>query len=271
MKTSLVSKYLLVPVLLLSAACDRDALEEPALPASGRSIEFRAEILPATRTATEGRKSTFVEGDRIGIFQVVRNTDDFLAPNALHTLADGRWNSDAALAFPVDGRPVDFYAYYPYAPQAEGLSFEHTVAADQSQAGAYEASDLLQASCTDTTGTEQQVAFRFSHTLALAEVRVDGLPADDPAATVTIRVRRSVRVDLRTGTATSDPEAATEPVTMRRLPDGTFRAVIPAQQVPAGSLLRLTTQSGKTYRYRSDAPTEFSTGRIASFTVDCGE
>lgn len=231
----------------------------------------RTEILPATRTATEGRKSVFVEDDRIGILQVVRNADELLATNLPHTFTGGQWSSDAALAFPVDGRAVDFHAYYPYTPQAAGLSFEHTVAADQSEAGAFEASDLLQASCTDASGTEQVISLRFSHTLALAEVTVDGLPADDPAATVTIRACRSVRVDLRTGTATSDPEAATEPVTMRRLPDGTFRAVIPAQQISAGSPIRITTQSGKTYRYRRDTPTEFSAGRIAVFAIDCSE
>lgn len=122
------------------ASCSQDAENE--LVPSAQVVNFDVNI-SKTRTVTEGKVTSFVEDDQIGVFGVKRGTSEVLNQNVMYVYTgSGKWLADKSITYPLDNSPINFYAYYPYGDHLT-TNFDFTVLSDQSKDNGYEQSDLL--------------------------------------------------------------------------------------------------------------------------------
>ena len=149
--------------LLLLAACspEDDALPggdgDNTAPAALR-IEVSASdfTTAATRATDNGAVTTFESGDRIGI-TVLDGSGNVLSDNIPYKYNGNAWNFDNAngegkTALYYDNKATAYVAYFPYSPEADGITGADIPAAlkaqfppryDQRTEDAYRASDLL--------------------------------------------------------------------------------------------------------------------------------
>ena len=271
-----------IPALLFASCSKDDPGMEPGGPATGGGdIKFEIGFAPQggadqatagygaphTRVATDADfKSTWEDGDEIGIFAVKRKQNETAtlaaSGNFIHNVKltyssanGGSWSGPAY--WPNDGQLLEFYAYYPYDANATNpLNIAFNVAADQSGTtddgkSNYNLSDLLTAySPFDPNGVVYKkgstVMLQFSHALAMVQVTLDntegGIDPNDIGVTLR-NVQTAAGLDMLDRsdvTATGE----TGDVTMHRVeqptdPDYrssyTFRALVPTQTLPAGA------------------------------------
>ncbi len=245
--------------LLLAAACGKEEFAVPP-PAGGAPQEIRFEIAIATAAATPCGASTrvatntdftssFTAGDRVGLFIVkgdgaLQSAGNWV-DNAPMTFDGTTWTCDLPAGkdvYPKDGKPLSFYAYYPYRPEGvDPLAMPFTVQTDQSTTG-LSASYLLTASTPNVDKTADPVSLTFRHKLALVRVKLADGPADKdkaprPADVVTLKGRQpSATLNLATGdVATSG--AATDIRMHYNSAEKCWYALVPQQNVPQGSVL----------------------------------
>ena len=241
---------------------------------------------PATRVATDTRfKSTWEDGDAIGIFAVPHGAQLAEAGNPIHNVrltyskADNAWSGPAYWPLASAGiSALDFYAYHPYDDNGGSpatlnpTAIAFNVAPDQSApadaAGAntpsgFARSHLLMAKAAGNGdkgfARGETVSLSFRHALAMVQVSVAGsmLGDYDPAL---LRVRlngcaTATVLDLAAGqtNAPAAGGATAAPITMYPCPNdggapGTFayRALVPAQTVAAGIALFRFEHGGST-------------------------
>ena len=127
----------------LFASCSQENIIDEAFSQSEKEIIFDLGI-SQTRTVTIDKKTSFEDGDHVGIYGLKRGATEVLHDNLdYHYTADnGKWVAEYSITFPIDGSELNFYAYYPYNADLEGTSFDFSVSQDQSKEG-YNQSDLL--------------------------------------------------------------------------------------------------------------------------------
>lgn len=146
--------------LLLLAACSP---EDDALPdGDGDNTALRIEVsasdftTAATRATDNGAVTTFESGDRIGII-VLDGNGNVLSGNIPYKYNGSAWSFDNAngegkTALYYDNKATAYVAYFPYSPEADGITSADIPAAlkaqfppryDQRTEDAYRASDLL--------------------------------------------------------------------------------------------------------------------------------
>ena len=223
---------------------------------------------PRTRVATDNQfRSTWEDGDEIGIFAVTHGQPLAASDNFIHNVkltyssADDSWSG--AVYWPTASSGItslDFYAYYPYddnggAPATlNPIAITFTVKTDQSgkttvgsvEKSNYNLSDLLTAKADNTGsgyGKGETVSLQFSHALAMVQVSIDDVKYKalntNEDITVELRnVRTAAGLNLFSGAVAASGDAGG--VTMRRIEQPsdadyessfTFRALIPAQVV----------------------------------------
>lgn len=287
-------KWLLLaafPALLLASCSKDEAVTAPDGPATGGS-KIRFEIgfakpdgadqtaaaygAPQTRVATDAAfKSTWEEGDEIGIFAVKRKQTETAtlaaSGNFIHNVKltynsanGGSWSGPAY--WPNDGSVLDFYAYYPYDANAtDPTNITFNVAADQGGTtdgrNNYNLSDLLTAKADNSGGgygKGSTVSLTFSHALAMMQVNIPkggtGWGADGSQRVTLRNVKAKAAVNL--GAVNSTPGSGVTlaaddntPVNITMYCIGeneiggiahySYRALVPAQEIATGnSLLR---------------------------------
>lgn len=283
--------HILSAVMLLAGftACSNDpeAFDEATGgSSSAKPVQFRFGILQ-TRTATDAAyKTTFSEGDAIGVFVTRHGTplaaSDNYADNLEFVYSAGVWSCAASedLYFPADGSSLDFFAYYPYKESVDPTNFTFTTAADQHAADFYAANDLLTGSTTNIRNEE--VNLSFAHALTIVNVKVirgADLAAFDDTFTVTLHnCVAAATVDLQAGTAVAVGSKKTD-ITMSRVeaPGATtynYRALVPAQQVAQGtalfSFLQNTPGQEVRYNYTTKAASTFEAGATSKWEITLG-
>ena len=238
---------------------------------------------PATRVATDTRfKSTWEDGDAIGIFAVPHGTQLAAAGNPIHNVrltyskADNAWSGPAYWPLaPAGISALDFYAYHPYDDNGGSpatlnpTAIAFNVETDQSAPANAEAdtpsgfarSHLLMAKAADGNGFArgETVSLTFRHALAMVQVSVAGsMLGDYSPATLRVRLNgcaAATVLDLAAGQtkAPAAGGATAAPITMYPCPNdggapGTFayRALVPAQTVAAGTALFRFEHGGST-------------------------
>lgn len=254
---------------VLLASCAQETIEESVPSNIGKEVKFSIGISPLSRTITVGKKTSFVENDKLGIFEIKREGANIIQSNLEYTYQDSKWNSGSSITFPIDGSAVNFYAYYPFAASVGAITFEHQVAQDQSVEGGYDRSDLLLAKHETSTTSDTEIVLRFAHQLALVEVSPN-LPEGKRCASVEIRVKRTATVDLVTQSVAVKEGETTELVRMKQDGD-VFRAVLPAQTSLVGNFIRVVAEDGSMYWHRTTVGVDLPANRISTFTVNCGE
>lgn len=252
----------------LFTSCSQESAEEEFTTHAGKEVVLNIGILPATRTATIDKKTTFVEGDKLGIFELKRGATDIFQNNLSYQYLDGKWSSDYALTFPVTGDNVNFYAYYPYAGNVVKTMFDYAVAIDQSAEGGYNQSDLLLAKNESAVLDATSITLQFAHTLALVEVAIT-LPEGAVCEKVEMKARKSASVDLVRQTAVVKADEVAEYILMEKVGDK-YRAVVPSQTLAQGRFICVTTTDGTMYWYNVGA-TEVTlpANTVTPFLVNC--
>ncbi len=137
---------------------------------------------PTTRAQEEGYKTTFIAGDKIGLYVQSYYGDN--TENICLTLsADGKWTPPAGTTLAYEGVKTTYYAYYPYQTDMTNkvrygtnaddffmpLVKEWIPAADQSSYAKYTAQDLMigKGTISGTPGSTRTLTFTLSHRMAL--------------------------------------------------------------------------------------------------------
>ena len=79
-------------------SCSQDAENE--LVPSAKVVNFDVNI-SKTRTVTEGKVTSFVEDDQIGVFGVKRGASEVLNQNVMYAYTgNGKWLADKSITYP---------------------------------------------------------------------------------------------------------------------------------------------------------------------------
>lgn len=155
-------KYTLLLFLSALAACSNedDAMSATAQPQSGDALELTVhagDFVPNgtsdTRATDTGSKTTFQNGDRVGII-ILDGSKNLLANNVPYKYSGNVWsfdrdNGEGKSQCYYDKRAVTYIVYFPYSKAADSvkaiddLKKVFTPKADQSTENAYRASDLM--------------------------------------------------------------------------------------------------------------------------------
>lgn len=213
-----------------------------------------------TRVATDTEfRSTWEEGDEIGVFAVEHGKALAASDNLIHnvklTYTGGEWKAEEDIYWPKDGTKLDFYAYHPYDDNLNPTLMAFSVYADQSEStdakSNYNLSDLLTAKTTkaDGYGKGETVPLSFTHALAMVQVNVSKSMVGDYAPDVLNVWLNGCTTDgvlnLSTQTVTRPLNPASpEKIKMYPCPNdggvpGTYayRALVPAQEIAQGTAL----------------------------------
>ncbi len=272
---------------LLMTGCSNE--QENEVPAGKRkAVTFEMNLVPATRTATESNYATkFVAGDAVGIFAYERGSSNedarLVVTNAKYVLgSDNIWKAEGSEGIYAENeKTFNYYAYYPY---KEGISDPASIAmsiiTDQSvdAAANYNASDALTAKNVAVSAGATNVPLTFKHAFSLVQVNLKGLKAEKNAKVKMMNVFPAATLNAKTEIA-GEANGVKGEVNMYSLPENqvgdktefAFRAVVPAQQITANTVLLEIVSSGKTYRFTYTANVSYEQGKIRVMNVTLGE
>ena len=241
--------------------------------------------VPLTRTETDGYKTTFKAGDKIGLFAIKNNVivDDVNNMKLTYTVAeDGttRWS------LPTDSK-IYYYegvTYIAYSPYKEGITInpsqttndivsslvnnEHLQpAADQSTEADYAASDLMIATANaDATVIDKvTLTLNFKHQFSLLVMTpiiytTSIYPPEDAGFTY--------RAVSKAGGVDSDAKnAVLSGIKSLKMTDGSFRAVINATAIGKGLFVDYESVNGKFIHYQGSEISGLSQGQYYALTV----
>ena len=251
------------------ASCSQDAENE--LVPSAQVVNFDVNI-SKTRIVTEGKVTSFVEDDQIGVFGVKRGASEVLNQNVMYAYTgSGKWLADKSITYPLDNSPINFYAYYPYGDHPT-TNFDFTVLSDQSKDNGYAQSDLLVAKNEKALPGEGAVSLQFGHMMAQIEVK----PALPDGVTLTsvalLNVLTGSSVDLinQTATTKTDASASLSTITLMKAGD-VYRGVLPKQTL-AGRIFEFVgiNEAGQKvmFDYTLENATALTANKITLFEIN---
>ena len=276
--------FLLCLPLLLFASCDKGP--EGYGPEKDGMLEFDAAVSAVTRSTIDWTdfKCDFEPGDAIGVFAAPHGSPlaasgNYASNVKLVKQADGSWSyadEDQAIFFPAGGVTLDIYAYYPYAeavPNPLALAFD--AGTDQS-AGAPD-SELMWAKEENVAEAGNQIRLQFGHVFSMLQLEVS--PVADSAIDVEKitymdvklnGLKSAVSFNIGDGTASLSGDAVR--IRMERKSGSRlFRALVPVQDVVAGSILFSCTvgqESGYTqFNYDAAPNTVLASGVVKLYDV----
>lgn len=295
--------YLLIPMVVpMLASCSGEDYQDMETIHSGGTQQICFEMVyamatvegaPKTRvaTSTDGQyNSTWTNGDEVGIYIVKGNgglqTSGNWVDNMKMIYNNGNWTytfPSGTGYYPLDGDKLHFYAYYPYVSGlTDATNFTFSVQADQRTAANLSKSDLLMASKPNVGKNGSPVQLVFSHVMTMVEMSAtSGSVGGQLSASVVPTLegcRTNITANLATGTVSASGSAVA--VTMYRVEQSgdanyytsyTYRALVPEQNVPAGTeMFRFTQTQGTITRSLSHKPSTqvaLSGGEVKPFNI----
>lgn len=256
MKKSLISLSILAVAF---ASCQKP---EPVAGNDPTKVSFVIET-EVTRTVTNGKVTTFVEGDQIGI------TSSGLAnemANAEFEVADNGSLTGAQPYYYNEDNPAVFYAHYPYTAAYADGKVTMTVSSDQSTEAKYNANDFLTSTATGNPADGGKVSFRFHHRLTLVKVIWNGsLTASEVAIK---NVKPQVEWAYADNKLTTGGSAIEVNMWKTSANAQEYWAVIPAQTLAKGTELLVINDAAKKYSYTTSADIDFNEGMIKKITLN---
>lgn len=251
-----MKKLLYIPAaLLLLAACDKTVPEK-----TDNQIHFRLSI-PATKATA----SAFESGDAVSLYAV-----EYDGATQMPLQIGGNWINNEKITFNGSAwssartlywadEACDFYAFYPYQASVGSVEkYPFSVAADQNSArtaealGGYEASDLLWAYAENVSHSDGTVNLDFHHMMSKVVVRVfkgDKFEGDIPSD-IAAHVYNTVTdcaVDWTKGSVEKDAFGAKSTITMKKVSNERFEAVLVPQNIEKRTPLIELTMGGIAY------------------------
>lgn len=227
-----MKKILIWGMALLAVSCQ---IETPDL--SQESISIRCAYPETRATAT-----AFESNDAISLFAVEREGEEQVPLqvsgnyiNNERVVFDGTtWGAGRPLFW--SEKPCDFYALYPFQSHISSIEKQpFSLATDQNGAG-YESSDLLYAVSENVSRLDGAVNLSFKHMMSKVVVRLvkgeafEGEIPDDVVAHIYNTIA-SCNVNLASGSVEKDGFGAKPTITMRKISNERFEAVIVPQNI----------------------------------------
>lgn len=228
--------------------------------------------LPATRATA----SAFESGDKVSLFAVeydgetvapVQVGGNFINNEAL-TFDGTKWSAGRKLYW--SGNPCDFYALYPYQPDMKSVDdYPFEVVTDQNDGG-YEASDLLFAKTEKVSRADGAVNLQFRHIFSKLIVKVEKGPKfegeiPDDIVSHIYNTNVECSVSLNTGSVEKNAFGAKKTITMNKLSNELFEAVLVPQNIEKTTPLIELTMGG--IAYLLDYSLSFRAGYAHTITV----
>ena len=240
------SLFIAISMLLL-AACGKEATQEQNV----MRFQFGYPGTRATATGFEANDAVSLYAVQwVGGVQYPLQIGGNYLNNEKITFNGTDWNPERTLYWA--DTPCDFYALYPY--QAEITSIERTpfnLAADQNDGG-YEASDLLFAYAENKARTDGPVLLQFKHMMSKIKVNLvkgpnfEGDIPNDVVAHIYNTIT-SCTVNLATGSVEKDAFGARNTLTMHKIDNEHFEAVVVPQNIEKRTPLIELTMGGIAY------------------------
>lgn len=159
-----------------------------------------------------------------------------------------------------------FLACSPASGENNGTTVVFRVPSDQNSAAKFTAADFMTGKASVETAQSAPVALKFAHRAALVKVTTAKLPGEygSVAETITIGgVLTSLEWDRASDKVSTVTDAETGSVTMWKVSDGLFVAVVPAQEIAAGKIfLTIGTDDGRTFTYKPATPIALKAGDV---------
>lgn len=249
MKTSTL--FFFSGLLALVSACSGDSPDNPSPNPPVPGGDSKREIkISASISASRASDNGFDNGDAVGLF--VANYADG-NPSALKNSGNhadnarfyynGSWTPDQTLYWKDETTRADLYLYYPYDKSFNSVTeYAFAVKTNQSESGAFAASDFLAGKAAGINPTSGTVNISVSHLMSQIRVTLqagDGYTADDlaaanPAVTLNrLRTQASINLSQVSASATGKPADLT-PAAESKLQ---FKALVPPQSVEEGPLV----------------------------------
>ena len=253
----------ILSMVIVACGCSREMV-------SGSGLEVRLsaeEQVTKTVTDFETGITRFSEGDAVSVWSAG------LAPDmngALFTVgADGALVQDSKdkTKYRYCGdEGGSFIACSPASGKDNGTAVVFSVPSDQNSAAKFTAADFMTGKASVETAQSAPVALKFAHRAALVKVTTAKLPGEygSVAETITIGgVLTSLEWDRASDKVSTVTDAESGSVTMWKVSDGLFAAVIPAQEIAADKIfLTVSTDDGRTFTYKPTAPIALKAGDV---------
>lgn len=256
------------------ASCSKQSLSDI------NSDEIRFNIsLPdgsAMKSATKATATSFQSGDAVSLYAVeyagqtpmpLQVGGNFLNNEKL-TYNGSAWQAARTLYW--SGSACDFYALYPYQPSIGSIEkYPFSLNANQDGQG-YEESDLLFAKAEAVSRTDGSVNLQFRHMMSKCRVVIEKGPKfegdipDDIVAHIYNTIT-DCTVNLETGSVEKDPFGAKNTVTMKKLSNTEFEAVLVPQNLEKRTPLIELTMGGIAYLLETSL--SFRPGYVHTLTV----
>ena len=246
-------------IILTALAALVSCHKQDALPTQNTNeIKFELGI------ATKATATAFETGDKVAVYAVEYASDEApelqIAGNFLNneklTYDGASWLADETLYW--SDKPCDFYALYPYQNLVSVEDHAFEIATDQNSVkadgilGGYEASDLLFAKAEKVFHSDGKVALQFKHMMSKCVVTItkgekfEGEIPDD-IVTHIYNTATSARLNFVNGSIEKDAMGARKTITMKKLSNTRFEAVVIPQNIERRTPLIEVTMGGIAY------------------------
>lgn len=269
-----MKKILLISatVVLAFASCTK---EQAVKIASNNEIQFNISLAGQDAPATKVAGTTFEAGDALSLYAVEYNGETPMPlqiggnyiNNEKLTYSGSAWSSASKLYWSANA--CDYYAFYPYQPvigSAEDYPF--SVAVDQDGEG-YEASDLMFAKA-ENVSKPGPVDLKFGHMMSKCRVvlvkgeKFEGNIPDDIVAHI-YNTTTDCNVDWTKGSVEKDAFGTKKTITMKKLSNEEFEAVLVPQNIEKRTPLVELTMGGIAYLLETSL--SFRPGYVHTLTV----
>lgn len=221
----------------------------------------------ATTAGTDGTYTTaFVANDEIGIFASGAST----ATNVKYTVgSDGVGITSENITINKEGE-AQFFSYTPYnAEVTTGKKITHSVAVNQQEDAAYNASNFMTAKSGTITAENPYVAFTFDPRLSLVRVELTG---DLGATTSMVKMNAQTDVTWTPSTDAVETTGAAAAITLHKETADATHAVytgfVPAQTINGGTKVLEMIVGEKTYAFTPTANISLTTGAVNKINVN---
>ncbi len=228
---------------------------------------------------TRATASAFENGDDVSLYAVEYDGDTRMPlqvggnyfNNEKLTFDGTSWTGTRSLYW--SGNACDFYAFYPYQASIGSIEeYPFSVATDQDadDGAGYEASDLLYASASNVSSSAGTVSLNFIHMMSKVIVNIEkgekfeGEIPDDVVAHI-YNTTTSCKVNWTKGSVEKNAFGSKNTITMRKISNSQFEAVLVPQNIERSTPLVELTMSGIAYLLETSL--SFLPGYVHTITV----
>ena len=248
-----MKKYgLIIAVLAALTSCQKESSEMGEI-SDSNEIMFLMSVPETKVTANE-----FEAGDQVAVYAVEYASEEApelqIAGNFINnerlTYDGSVWSAGRTLYWSY--KPCDFYAIYPYQDLISVDEHVLSVQADQNSNGGYEASDLLFAKAEAVERAEGKVSLQFKHIMSKCVVTItkgekfEGEIPDD-IVTHIYNTTTSAILNFANGSLQKDSQGARKTITMKKISNTRFEAVVVPQNIERRTPLIEVTMGGIAY------------------------